>query len=68
MIELEIDTPVANAAAKLAQRSKKPSAEQLASVEVILEAIRASKVWNGFVDMLKEKNVSTICDFLVRWP
>ncbi len=64
LIALEIDTPVANAVAKLLQRSKKPSAEQLASVEVILEAIRASKVWNGFVDALKEKNVSMIYDFI----
>eukprot|EP00903_Cladosiphon_okamuranus_P007709 g7471.t1 len=59
LIELEIDTPVANLAAKLAQMQTKTSAEALASVENILSAIRSSKVWAGFLEMLEGTNVST---------
>ncbi|CAM9251030.1 unnamed protein product [Ectocarpus fasciculatus] len=59
LLELEMDTPVAQLAAKLAQRSKKASAEQLASVDSIADAIRSSEVWAGFVGMLEESNVNT---------
>eukprot|EP00752_Nemacystus_decipiens_P012023 g10658.t1 len=59
LIELEIDTPVANLAAKFAQMQTKTSAEALASVENILSAIRSSKVWAGFLEMLEGTDVST---------
>lgn len=59
MLEIDPDTPAANAAAKAALANRKPSAEVLASVESILDAIRASKVWAGFMDMAKERNVRT---------
>ncbi|CAM9321677.1 unnamed protein product [Scytosiphon promiscuus] len=59
LIGLEIDTPVANAVAKLLQRKKKPSADQLASVDRIADAIRSSKVWAGFAGMLKDSNLNT---------
>ena len=61
MIELEIDTPVANLAAKIAQMQTKTSAEALASVENILSAIRSSKVWAGFLEMLEGTDVSFVC-------
>lgn len=57
LIKLEMDTPVANALVKLAQRGKKPSVEQLASVDSILDAIRSSTVWDDFVDRIKSSNV-----------
>lgn len=60
MIELEIDTPVANLAAKVAQMQKKTSAEALASVENILNAIRSSKVWAGFLELLEGTDVRTV--------
>ncbi|CAM9605170.1 unnamed protein product, partial [Hapterophycus canaliculatus] len=59
LIGLEIDTPVANAVAQLLQLRKKPSAEQLASVDRIADAIRSSKVWAGFAGMLKGSNLNT---------
>ncbi|CAM9368477.1 unnamed protein product [Ectocarpus sp. 12 AP-2014] len=59
LLELEMDTPVANLAAKVAQRSKRPSAERLAAVESIAEAIRSSDVWAGFLEMLEGSNVNT---------
>ncbi|CAM9321604.1 unnamed protein product, partial [Scytosiphon promiscuus] len=59
LIGLEIDTPVANAVAQLLQLKKKPSADQLASVDRIADAIRSSKVWAGFAEMLKDSNLNT---------
>ncbi|CAN0127699.1 unnamed protein product [Pylaiella littoralis] len=59
LIELELDTPVANALGKLLQLPNKPSAEQLASVDSIASTIRSSKVWAGFMDMLKDTDLDT---------
>lgn len=60
LIELELDTPIANLAAKVAQAGKKTTPEALASVENILNAIRSSKVWAGFLELLEGTDVSTV--------
>lgn len=52
-----MDTPVANAIFKVAQLVRKPSAEQVASVNSILAAIRSSPVWADFVERLESSNV-----------
>ncbi|CAM9867534.1 unnamed protein product, partial [Laminaria digitata] len=58
LLKLEIDTPVANAAAIVAQAvAGGVSSEQKDSVEVLLDSIRASKVWPKFMEMLEEQNV-----------
>lgn len=54
-----MDTPVANILMTLAQLGNKPSAEQLASVDSILDAIRSSTVWADFVKRL-QFNVGTL--------
>lgn len=57
---LEVDTPVANTAAKIAQvAAGGVSAEAQASVDVLLDSIRASKTWPSFTKMLRESGVSS---------
>lgn len=53
-----VDTPVANAAAKAAQAiAAGLSGTQEASVEVLLESIRSSRMYPKFVEMLEAQNV-----------
>lgn len=58
LLELEIDTPVANLAAKVGQAAAATvSSEAKASVEVLLDSIRASRMWPTFTKMLGESGV-----------
>lgn len=58
LLQLVVDTPVANAAAKVAQTlAGGITDEQKASVEVLLNSIRSSRMFPKFVEMLKEQNV-----------
>jgi len=58
LLGLEIDTPVANAAGKVVQTlTGGVSAEAKASVEVLLDSIRGSKMWPTFTKMLQESGV-----------
>ncbi|CAM9440562.1 unnamed protein product [Ectocarpus sp. 8 AP-2014] len=60
LIGLEVDTPVANLASKVAQAvAGGVSSEEKASVEVLLEAIRSSKMWPSFTKMLEESGLPT---------
>lgn len=62
MLGLEIDTPIANGAAKLVQvLTGGVSAEAKASVEVLLDSIRGSKMWPTFSKMLQESGVRCGC-------
>lgn len=56
LIKLEIDTPIANLAAQLAQGPGITS-EQKASSEVILDSIRSSKMWPKFDKIAEEHQV-----------
>eukprot|EP00752_Nemacystus_decipiens_P008261 g7387.t1 len=59
LLGLEIDTPIANAAAKVAQAlGGGVSAEAKESVKVLLDSIRASKMWPTFTKMLTESGVN----------
>lgn len=58
LLKLVVDTPVANAAAKAAQAiAAGLSGTQEASVEVLLESIRSSRMYPKFVEMLEAQNV-----------
>lgn len=66
LLKLTIDTPVANAAAFVAQAVKGGvTSAQKASVEVLSESIRESKMWPKYMEMLKENNV---CSRSIRLP
>ena len=53
-----MDTPVANAAAAVAQAlAGGITSAQKASVDVLLDSIRASKMWPTYVEMLAQNNV-----------
>lgn len=58
LFNIEVDTAVANFALSIAQSFTGVTKEQKASVEVILDAIRSSKMFNKFVEMQKDYNVS----------
>lgn len=66
LLGLEIDTPVANAAGKVVQTlTGGVSAEAKASVEVLLDSIRGSKMWPTFTKMLQESGVRRCRRFLL---
>ena len=59
LIKLEFDTPVANGAGQLLQSIKGGvTAEEKASIDVLLESIRSSKMWPKFVKILEKQKVS----------
>lgn len=59
LLGLEIDTPVANIAAKVALAlTGGVSSEAKASIEVLLDSIRSSKMWPIFTKMLQDSGVS----------
>lgn len=61
LLGLEIDTPVANVAAKVGQTlTGGVSSEEKASIAVLLDSIRASKMWPTFTKMLDESGVSLL--------
>lgn len=61
LLKLEIDTFVANIAAFVVQKVKAGvSRAQVASVEVLLDSIRASKMWPKLVEMMEQNNVSRV--------
>ena len=61
LLKLEIDTPVANAAAKVAQAcAGGVSSSQKKSVAVLLDSIRGSKMFPRYVEMLNQQNVGEI--------
>ncbi|CAM9689272.1 unnamed protein product [Ascophyllum nodosum] len=57
LLNLEVDRPVANLAASAAQLFAGVSREQKASIEVLLESIRSSKMFPKFVEMQKDFNI-----------
>eukprot|EP00904_Undaria_pinnatifida_P000524 jgi/Undpi1/10472/HiC_scaffold_29.g12922.m1 len=58
LLKLTVDTPVANAAAAVAQAlAGGITSAQKASVDVLLDSIRASKMWPTYVEMLAQNNV-----------
>ena len=61
LLNLEVDRPVANLAASAAQLFAGVSREQKASIEVLLESIRSSKMFPKFVEMQKDFNVRFFC-------
>lgn len=62
LIKLELDTPAADAAIQAAQALQGGvSAEQKASVEVLLNTIRSSRMWPKYLEMQKEYKVRHVC-------
>ncbi|CAM9908226.1 unnamed protein product, partial [Hapterophycus canaliculatus] len=58
LLSLEVDTPVANLAAKAVQAATGGvSSDEKASIEVLLDSIRSSKMWPTFTRMLQESGV-----------
>ena len=66
LLNLEADTPVANVAGSVAQLFAGVSHEQKASIEVLLESIRCSKMFPKFVEMQKDFNVRFFCALFLR--
>ncbi|CAN0296296.1 unnamed protein product [Ascophyllum nodosum] len=60
LIKLEFDTPVANGVGQLLQSIQSGvTAEEKASMDVLLESIRSSKMWPKFVKILEDQKVPT---------
>lgn len=58
LLTLEVDTPIANVAGKIAQAlAGGISSEQKASVKVLLDSITSSRMWPRFVEMMEEQKV-----------
>ena len=59
LIKLDFDTPVANGVGQLLQSIQSGvTAEEKASMDVLLESIRSSKMWPKFVKILEDQKVS----------
>ncbi|CAM9150393.1 unnamed protein product, partial [Sphacelaria rigidula] len=59
LIKLDVDRPIANAVAQLAQSGLGGgiTKNQKASVDVVLDSIRSSKMWPRFTEVLEEMKV-----------
>ena len=63
LIKLEFDTPLANGVGQILQRVKGGgvTSEEKASIEVLLESIRSSKMWPRLIDILEDQKVVKKC-------
>lgn len=68
LLGLEIDTPVANAVIQTLMKVKGAgaTAEQKASVQVLLDSIKASKVWPRFMEVMEKNKVRRVLRYRYR--
>lgn len=64
LIKLEFDTPVASAAEKLFRTiDGGVTSEEQASMEILLDSIRSSKMWPRFLEVMEDQNVRARASF-----